>query len=170
MNLNSTLEIFDEDGFIAIVDTNLYHTFVHEDWELDQLFEHFVNEMNKDSIIVWSTNPGGGLWKVKFLNIPSTNKAYRQFDKNIKVTNGKLFLTDYTDLTMVAQFADEQIPSIHNSNLFIPLDNGRYSVTVRQMFDPNDFDYQSSDYAFEIIIKQTSNESDKVGNVFWWAN
>jgi hypothetical protein len=134
--MNTTLNIFDQDGFIAIVNTDKYSSFVDNDWELDQLMAHFINQMNQDSFVIWATNYQGGDWQVKITDKPSNDKVYRQFSKTIQVTTGELYLTNYTDLTMAAQFADEKVPSKHNSNLFVKIPNGKYELQIRQMFDP----------------------------------
>jgi len=110
-------------------------------------------------------------WTVNFLDKPTNKKAFREFFKTIKVTNGQLFLTNYEDLTMAAQFEDEKIPAKQNADLFIQLDNWKYEVTVRQLFDPNDNEYGAEgEVNFEIIIqadiKKRANQIDKI---FWWT-
>ena len=62
-----TIEIADYDGIISLVNSQTYKTFVGENWELEELKNHFISQMNLDSIVVWQTNNfGGGNWKVKF--------------------------------------------------------------------------------------------------------
>ena len=49
------LTIADDSGFIAIANCDKYISFIDENWELPQLITHFVDEMNKQSLIVWAT-------------------------------------------------------------------------------------------------------------------
>jgi hypothetical protein len=164
-----TLKITDDSGFIAIVNSDKYISFVDKDWELPQLLHHFVTEMNKDTLIIWSTGMENN-WTVDILDKPSNKKSYRELNKSISVTEGQLFLTNYEDLTMAAQFDNERIPSKHNSELNIKLDNGKYNFTIRQMYDPYDNNYDPTQKTnFEIIISAVNNSSTQVAeNVFWW--
>jgi hypothetical protein len=43
---DTRFKITDDSGFLAIVNPHKYNSFVDENWELPQLFNHFVNEMN----------------------------------------------------------------------------------------------------------------------------
>jgi hypothetical protein len=167
--MNSTLNIIDGSGFIAVVNPNKYLSFVDENWEFPQLLNHFVEEMNKQSLIIWSTGLQN-TWTVLFSNTPSDQKAFREISKSIIVTDEHLFLTNYEDLSMAAQFPEEKIPSSHNSILAIKLNNGNYIFSIRQMFDPTNYSHDQSDKPdFEIII-QASNNDDliKAETVFWW--
>jgi hypothetical protein len=47
----------------------------------------------------------------------------------ITVTDGSLYLIDYTNLTMAAQFSDEFIPDQDCAQFKIELENGSYAVT-----------------------------------------
>jgi len=169
--LNPTsFTITEDSGFLAIVNADKFNSFVSEEWELSQLLNRFVDEMNNNHLIIWATGLENE-WTVNFLDKPTNKKAFREFFKTIKVTNGQLFLTNYEDLTMAAQFEDEKIPAKQNADLFIQLDNWKYEVTVRQLFDPNDNEYGAEgEVNFEIIIqadiKKRANQIDKI---FWWT-
>jgi hypothetical protein len=162
------LIIYDEDGFIAIVNADKYNSFVANDWQLDQIMNHFINEMNNDSILFWGTIPGGGLWRIKILENPSSRESFREIEKSILVTNGELYLTNYTDLTMAAQFEDCKIPDERNSDLKIVMENGRYNLLIRQMFDHENYNYKSDDNTYEIVIKPWDKKSTKIDEVYWW--
>ena len=100
------ININDYDGIISLVNSETYNSFVAENWELEQLKKHFIDEMNSDSIIVWQTNNfGGDNWKVDLRTDESEEIAHSEFTKSIQVTNGKLYLADYTDLTNPFAFA-----------------------------------------------------------------
>src|SRR3546814_2681809 len=97
--------------------------------------KHFVDEMNNKYIIFWATGSAYE-WTVSFVDKSSNKKAFREFTSTINVTDEKLYLTNYEDLTMSAQFEDTKIPAKHNSDLIIKLENGLYNLTIRQLFDP----------------------------------
>lgn len=164
-------KIYDEDGFIALVNAATYQSFVDEDWNLEQLMAHFATEMGQHHLVVWQTsNMGGGVWNVTFLDAPSTTHAYREFTDTITVTDGKLYLTDYTDLTMAAQFRDERIPSINNEELKVPLANGDYNITIRQMVDPDNVNADEFHAPhFEVVLQRraAAPPAGNSGGVHW---
>ncbi len=47
-----------------------------------------------------------------------------------------MLLTNYESLTMAAQFSDVTLPEKHQVELLVPLADGHYNCTVKQMFDP----------------------------------
>ena len=165
-----TLTITDDSGFVAIVDASAYQSFVAEDWELSQLFDHFVGEMNKGHLIMWATGAECD-WTINFVKQAAAMASFREFYSTIEVTAGKLFLTNYEDLTMAAQYADEKIPSKHNAGRCIALDNGRYLLRIRQLFDPNDDSYEPEGLVqFEIVIEaETTAKMQEVDQIFWWT-
>jgi len=166
-----TFHFSDEDGFISMVNADKYKGFVDNDWQLGQLFRHFVDQMNDSNIIIWASNEdGGNEWKIEISDEPSPIKEFKHFSFPIRVTNSCLYLVSYTDLTMAAQFEDEKIPAKHNSHLKIDIANGLYDVIVRQMFDPKNFNYEDDIVHFEIILNSTNTTADqKATKVFWWA-
>jgi hypothetical protein len=158
--------ITDESGFLAIVNADKYNSFVAEDWQFEQLLNHFVDEMNKGTLIIWATAMENN-WVVGVSDTPSQENVFKEFCKTIKVTNRKLYLTNYEDLTMAAQYADEQIPAKNNAGLYIRIDNGLYNVTVRQMFDANDYQDKIA-VDFEIIIQpENTLRQENIKEVFW---
>lgn len=166
-----TLKVTDDSGLMAIVNAEKYNSFVDADWQLTELMQRFVDEMNNYNLIIWSTGLENN-WIVNFMDEPSDNKAFREFSKAIEVTDGQLYLTNYEDLSYVAQFEDEILPRRHNNDLFIKLDNGEYMLTIRQMFDPDDYDYETDEnVGFEIIVQTKKQKKEElVREVFWWTN
>jgi len=166
----TTFSITDDSGFLAIVNADKFNSFINEQWDLLQLLNRFVDEMNKEHLIIWATGLENK-WTVDFTNKPTNKKAFREFSKPIEVTDGQLFLTNYEDLTMAAQFADEKIPSTQNANLYIQLDNGKYEIAVRQLFDPTNYEYEEEEIVnFEIVIQpDRKREGQRVDKVFWWT-
>ena len=164
------IKIFDEDGIIGIVNVNEYNSFVNEDWELEQLKNHFIKEMNNQNLIVWQTNNfGGGEWNIEFVKEMSNNKSHSEFSKIIKVTNGILNIVNYTDLTKSAQFEDEKLPSKQNAEKIIILKNGFYNFTIRRMFNPDE-ETEETKTSFEIVTKRLNEtEMDYIEKIFWWT-
>ena len=169
MQNSTTLTITDDSGFLGIVNDEKYNSFISEDWQLPQLFKRFVDEMNNDNLILWATG-SENTWRVNFVNEPSETKSFREFHTTLEVTNGKIFLTNYEDLTMAAQYCDERIPAKYNADLSIYLDNGRHEFKIRQFFDPADDNYEPEGKVnFEIVIQKdtTSKKLQQVDKVFW---
>ncbi len=166
-----TFDFSDEDGFISIVNADKYQSFVDEDWELDQLLNHFVDQMNDQNMIIWTSNEdGGSQWNIEIVNQPSSKVEFRHFSFPIRVTKDCLYFVPYNDLTMAAQFETEIVPAKHNSHYRIDISNGLYNVIVRQMFDPKDFDYEADIIHFEIVFSLTNTTADQRANkVFWWT-
>jgi hypothetical protein len=169
MALPNKLTISDDSGYLAIVNPGEYNSFVDENWKLQQLFNRFVEEMNNDNLIIWATGLEND-WTVNFVAAPSDESSFREFSKTIKITNNKLYLANYEDLTMTAQFPDESLPAKHHANLFVALDNGEYEFTIRQLFDPNDKEYVADNKInFEVVVQlMRESKSRKVERIFWW--
>ncbi|OCX53950.1 hypothetical protein BEL04_06625 [Mucilaginibacter sp. PPCGB 2223] len=160
-------QIIDGSGFLALVNAEKYASFVDNDWSLTQLFDHFLSEMNENSLIIWSTGFANN-WSADFLKASSDTLPFREFSKLIEVTGGCIYLTNYEDLTMAAQFEDKKIPSSHNSDLRIDLENGFYKVTVRQVSDPDSDIVFDEETNFEIILQKIDTENEeKPANIFW---
>lgn len=50
-----TGSISDDSGFLGLINPAPYASFVDEDWDLEQLFQHFRNEMKKQNLLLWGT-------------------------------------------------------------------------------------------------------------------
>lgn len=168
MTSPTTLTISDSSGFLAIINAEKYNSFVDLDWELPQVFDRFVEEMNNNNLIIWATGFEND-WTVNFVTGPSNERSFREFSKTIRVTNEKLHLTNYEDLTVAAQFSDETLPLKHNADLAVALDNGDYEFTIRQLFDPNDSEYVANGQInFEVLVKpMTRSGVNEVSKIFW---
>ncbi len=161
--------VYDDGGFMAIVDTAAYQGFVSEDWELDQIMDHFTAAMNDQHMIIWqANNDGGSQWNVSLLDAEPDSEAFRQFERTIMVTNGMLHLCGYDDLTMAAQFEDQKLPSKQGQKLFFKLENGLYNICVRQLFDPGESNSNEDEEAdFEITISAAQTPSAPAAKVIW---
>ena len=165
MSCLKTLSIINDSGILALVNNERYSSYVIEQWTFPQLKNHFIEEMKNDSIIIWSIESEDPC-TITFLDKPSGEKKIREFSKVIRVTNGRLYLTNYEDITMAAQYANEKIPAKYNSDLFIELNNGMYNFTIGQLSQ------QSNDEKInlEIIIQPIFEKiNESIDNIFWFT-
>jgi hypothetical protein len=130
------LEVSDDSGFLAIVVPAAYEKFVGPNWTLDKLFRHFVTQMKRRSLLLWSTGLEGD-WRVDVRLGPSETRGFREASGPIHVVGGELLVTNFESLTMVAQFADIKLPEQHQQKLLVELPDGTFDCRVIQMFDPS---------------------------------
>lgn len=121
----------DEDGFVALVCPEAYAGYVAENWTLEQVVERFLEQINSHTLFVAHPGPDSAGEPLRISDRPSPVKAWREASGFLQVGEDGLWLTDYTQLTMAAQFADEQPIAKHHTRLPIP--PGAYQVTVRQL-------------------------------------
>lgn len=121
----------DEDGFFALVSPDLYRGFVAEDWELDQLMSHFLDELNSGSLFIAYPGPDDADEPVLFNKDSSAATPLREAVGTVEVSAAGLWLTDYTQLTMAAQFRDES--SIALSATLLPVPEGLHTVVFQQV-------------------------------------
>jgi hypothetical protein len=46
----------DDSGFLGIVNTHLYKSFIKGDWNYEEIKNHLINEMKNYSILFWRTD------------------------------------------------------------------------------------------------------------------
>lgn len=96
----------DADGFVCVVAPDGYTGFVDEDWELDDLLSRFLEQMNAGSLFVaYPGDEAANAALIVTAEEPTT--AIRRTSGVVHAGDGGLWLTDYTQLTMAAQFTDE---------------------------------------------------------------
>jgi hypothetical protein len=163
--------IIDDSGFLAIIDPYKYNSFVDEDWSFLELKERFVSEMQKNSLIIWSTGMEG-TWNVQILTKPLVEKSFRQFEKAIRVTNKRLVLTNYEYLTEAAQFKDFDFAVNYDRELCIEIENGLYLALIRQLADTEDLNEALTDgqIQYEIIlspIAESDGVKEDIKDIIW---
>ena len=164
------LKIITDGSIIAIANTKKYNETLSNqtNWTWRQ-FNNFILEKNKDNLIVFDTS-WENEWTVEFLINIETDKAYfRKFEQSIEVTDQKLYLINWTDLTSSLQFEDTKLPDEINKDLKIDLENGFYKVVVKQLFNPEDYEYISENkinFIVEFII-QSENPKMKADSIIW---
>lgn len=119
----------DEDGFVALVAPDAYSGFVDEDWELEDLLARFVEQMNREVLFIAYPGPDDANAALE-LSPQALSATRRQATGVVTVGEDGLWLTDYTQLTMAAQFADESALSRYAQRL--PVEPGRYRITLHE--------------------------------------
>lgn len=158
--MNKIFKISDDSGFMGLVNVDKYDSFVNENWEFNDLRERFIREMNRYNLLFWSTGQEG-LWNVRVTTEKEQQKPFRTISGDITVTADKLFLINYEDLSMAAQFQDQKLPLKHNADLGLTIENGNYEVQINQLFNPDNSMHNDSDKVhFEIVIMKSL--ADKV--------
>ena len=140
-----------------------------EDWDFYEMVDHFVLEMNAGNLIIWATRLEN-FWTVDFVDAPTDRPAFREITRRIQVTDGRLYLTSYDDLSMAAKFKDQRLPSKHNADSFIALPNDVYDITVRQIGDPTDLGVDIDDLSFEIVVRpaDTRTAQAEIEAILWY--
>lgn len=165
------MNITDDDGMIAIVNTDKYNSTLQyrDKWTWGEL-RKFLLKTNKDNLVIWATGSEAE-WTVEIVKSPTEREAFRQFVQFIEVSDGNLFLTNFSDITMTLQFDNEKLPQQYNRDLIIPLDNGRYRVTVRQLFSPEDYSYDSEGKVnFEVCFEPENEITSTSIDCIAWAD
>ena len=112
------LQVTDDSGFLALVDPDAYSGFVAEDWALDDIRARFRREMAARHLLIWGTGQEGS-WTVDVSLSGPAGAGIREVTGSIVATNGRLLVTNYESLTMVAQFNDVALPEQHESDLVV---------------------------------------------------
>ena len=160
----------DDSGFLALVDPDAYQTFVDRDWEMDQLFAHFETQMRLGRLLLWGTGLEF-LWPVRVeVDHPAPAAgAFREASGPIIASRGRLLVTSYDSLTMVAQFADDHLPRHDEHAQIITLPAGAYGCTVRQLSEPPDGSKPfEPPLGFELFLNRTDAPPPPWTKVPWF--
>ena len=164
------LNIIADGSIIAIANTKKYNETLSNqtNWTWKQ-FNNFILETNKENLIVFDTS-WENEWTFEFLVDNETEKTYfRKFEQSIEVTDQKLYFINWTDLTSSLQFEDTKLPDELNKDLKIDLDNGFYKVVIKQLFDPEDYEYDPENkinFIFEFFL-QSENPNIQSEKIMW---
>ncbi len=166
---NLLFEVTDDSGFIGILNPASYESFVDGKWELEQLFDHFIEEIRKNNLLLWGTGLEA-MWQVEVRNKISQEKGFREIQGFINVTASTLCLTSYDSLTMGAQFPDVKLPEDHDKDLLIPFNNGLYTCRIVQMYDPegNSEPFLKTPYAFILEFERVSTGENNWDKIPWY--
>lgn len=163
---------FGDTNFIGVANADTYNSFVDEDWELDNLLQHFGNEMKQGHILVFQMTEEGieHSWRVdvRVGREEIAQKCYRRAVGYIEVTENQLYLVDYDCLTMAAQFEDEEVPDENCSKYKIDIENGFYKVEIAQYYNVDKDEYvgmRETDILMNFI--KVSEIEPIAESVFW---
>ena len=164
------LKIITDGSIIAIANTKKYNETLSNqtNWTWRQ-FNNFILETNKDNLVVFDTS-WENEWTVEFLINIETDKAYfRKFEQSIEVTDQKLYLINWTDLTSSLQFKDTKLPDEINKGIKFDIENGFYKVVVKQLFNPEDYEYEAENKINFIVelFSQSENPNVKADSIIW---
>ena len=164
------LKIITDGSIIAIANTKKYNETLSNqtNWTWRQ-FNNFILETNKDNLVVFDTS-WENEWTVECLINIETDKAYfRKFEQSIEVTDQKLYLINWTDLTSSLQFKDTKLPDEINKEIKFDIENGFYKVVVKQLFNPEDYEYEAENKINFIVelFSQSENPNVKADSIIW---
>ena len=165
-----TLNIIADGSIIAIINAEKYNNTLtnQQSWTWKQLND-FILVTNTDHLVTFAT-AWEDQWTIDFLiNEQSSESYFRKFEKSIEVTDGSLYLINWTDLTSSLQFENTKLPDAGNKDLKITIQNGFYRVIVKQLFDHEDDSYDpenKTSYIVEMIC-EAENPSIKNDEIIW---
>ena len=133
------IQMIDDSGLLAIVDTQAYPSFIAEDWTYEQILEHFSQQMAAKTILVWDCGDGGDDYLAEVRSAITNDRGFREAFGVIEAAGTRLHIASYTALTMAAQFDDEKLPSRNEINAAIDVQPGTYRVRLVQCYDPAEF-------------------------------
>lgn len=100
---------------------------------------------------------------------PSATPSTRDFRSVLVVGGDGLWVTDYTDLTMAAQFDDQPVVPRPQEATRVLLPAGRYAVTFRQLRASVTPDTGLVDPALEAVLTTARpGDADRGGPGFTW--
>jgi len=170
--MNELFQISDDARFLGLINTDLYESFIDEDWEFEDIEVRIIRECQKGHLLFWGTSVPN-LWTVRICSRASSTKAFQSFKGRIKVSNSKLHLINYESITLAAEFEDEQLPDSDLEALYVNLANGIYEVTIRQLFDPERDLIEDESLGFEIVLQKSAENTSFPINSFKelvWSN
>ncbi|WP_127529774.1 hypothetical protein [Paenibacillus kobensis] len=163
---------FGDTSIIGLVNAQEYKSFVNSDWKLNELLNHFSEQMTNGNLLVYQmTNEGiEHSWNILIENGSdiTDEEFYRKAEGYIKVTSNRLYIVDYDCLTMSAQFEDSGVPDKNCKKNEIDLSNGTYKVTFYQYYNVDESNYMGrTDMDAKMVFTLVSDFQDNTDQVFW---
>lgn len=118
------------DGFVAFADAPAYEGYIG-DWELDTLLDLFAQRGRTGSLAVQYVGQENCWVSFDVRSEPSDAPAVHEVSLPLTITDGALWATSYTDLTMVAQFDHYTLADEDGTRPVLALANGDYVLTFR---------------------------------------
>lgn len=168
--LPTTFDVSDEDGILALLNLQTYRAQVA--WELldPDLIDHFTAELEAGHGIIWQASTlGGGDYRIDVVSAPSAAQSLRELTGTVEVTDGRLYVVDYTDLTMAAEDDGPwRLPTKSGATWFVEVPDGTYGVTVRQLFDPEEETEARDGASFEIVLAADEHVPNSPADALFW--
>jgi hypothetical protein len=120
----------DDSGFVVLVCPGSYVGFISNDWTLAELLSRFVEQMGAGSLFVAYPGPDLANESLRIASKASVQSCLREVTGVVSVGEAGLWLTDYSTLTMAAQFSDE--PPISSWHVQLPVPPGTFRIVLRQ--------------------------------------
>jgi hypothetical protein len=145
-------------GCLALIDPKTYVTFVGENWQLEELIDRVVSEVNQHHAIAWGCVYGN--WILEIHDSFSGITGYREVSGIID-NSEILLLAKYESLTWVAQFADNSFPLKGMEDFQLNVSPGTYLCRVIQLFPPDEAESEEVFYQKtpHFIIELTKNNA-----------
>jgi len=135
VRLEGQVDITDDSGFLALVDPDAYRGFVGEDWQSEDVLQRFQEEMLALHVLPWGTGMEN-LWRVVVRRTITSVSGFREVTGWIISSSGRLLLTNYESLTMVAQFEDQRLPQPQERDQLLEVEPGAYRCRIVQLHNP----------------------------------
>jgi hypothetical protein len=128
------VQVINDSPYLALVDPDAYQGFIREDWTSDDLFARFIDQMAHKRLLVWSSTLAF-IWRITVRQWASDERGFQEAIGPIVVSRGRLLLTSFDSLSMVAQYADVSLPEPHERDQVTILPNGEYHCRIIQRDD-----------------------------------
>ncbi|KXO88027.1 hypothetical protein AXK56_11615 [Tsukamurella pulmonis] len=128
---NETNFQVDDDGFVLLITPDSYDSYIDRNWTLEQITTRFTEQMTARSMFAAYVGQDAALHQLTYGPPALSAVVAREASSVVDVAEGGLWLTDYTQITMAAQFEDEQPIGTYSTRL--PVDPGRYEVRLHQL-------------------------------------
>lgn len=162
----------DDDGFLVLVDPTAYAGFVDEEWTMDTLQAHVVDQAGRGRITGAHLGPFLQGLPAEVRSDRSVRPSTREAVAGVEVQGDGLYVVDYTALTMAAQFSDRDVVQDHRASDRVLLPAGWYRVTFRQLRDEADVDqpgfWESDEVALEVVVEPAGGRVEPAAGGFAW--
>lgn len=118
----------DDDGFLVLVDPTAYAGFVDEEWTMDTLQAHVVDQGGRGRITGAYLGPFLQGLPAEVRSDRSVRPSTREAVAGVEVQGDGLYVVDYTALTMAAQFSGRDVVQDRRTSDRVLLPAGWYRV------------------------------------------
>ncbi|MBX9687298.1 MAG: hypothetical protein K2X27_11385 [Candidatus Obscuribacterales bacterium] len=125
----------DGHALFAIYDPACYQSFVSSFWDNEKMQEHFIDQMRNYRSLVCSLGFAGD-WLINIQHQPVLQSGLREISGSVMAAGSRLILSDYSHLTMGAQFKEIKLPDDEPYGAYeIRVEPGTYNIRILQMHE-----------------------------------